>query len=546
MNNKKVIALKFLIVLIFLFVGLYLRTQVPHNTMTANTVAFYFSRAEYLEQTGAYLKEDNTTFAGYSYRENYPPFPAYLSVPTYKVVKIFGVNFNDYISYFPVLLYLVIFFAGFFAVKTLFNLDSAMFFSILFAITPVAIRVTNKNYYTEEALGILFMICSVYFVCKTKKFDFNFAMATFFLALLALTWQVFLLVFFAIGLLAFFSFRNKRIMLAHYCLIILPLILGHIASVYIIGIDYSPISMIEESLITLQEGHEEYFKVAFNRRDLETPGYQNIKNEFGVFTSIMVLAGFAALSFNFKEQKNRFLLFLGAIAGAAFLNSTKFRYFAAGPLLIIGALGSDSLINFFSMKKWHKIVIGLGIGMLLLMFSFKELAAPSCDVSIDAPEDIRAGEYYQVVLTVRNKGFGPECSNQSGSFGGLHVEFGNATILNYSISPEQSKLIKYRVQYNDFNWFESVIDCLRPQEEVNVTAWIMPKSNNVKVNYRCWLPRKYCTEEAPVDLRPEYRMDWRNEKCISRHPSKGDICDVKVFAGYINRTDFYCLSKMLR
>lgn len=545
MKNKKFIVLKLTVLFIFLVIGLFIRLKVPHETLTGNTVAFYFSRAEHLERTGEYLKEDTTTFAGHPYKENYPPFPAYFAVPLYKLAKIFGVDFSLYISYFPVIIYLMILVGGFFIVKDFFGFDSAVIFSILLSITPVAIRATQKNYYTEEALGIFFIICSIYYVCKSKQFDFNFYMAAFFLTLLALTWQVFLLLFFAVGILALINFRNKRLLLTYSLLIFLPFLIGHITSVYLIGIDYSPIYMIKESYITIKEGHEDYFKIAFNRNDLETPGTKNVAKEFGYLPTLLIMMGFITLTFKLKYNKNRFLLIIGIIAASSFLQSTKFRYFASAPLLIIGAAGSDSIFNFFSLKKWQKLLILLPIIIVVFILIFRSYAAPSCSVSIDKPEKMEVGKYYPIVFTVKNNGFNPKCDNKSEAFGGIHIEFGNATILNNSVYPIQKKLPKYRVQFNDFNWFEAVIDCLRSDEEVKITAWIMPKNENVKLDYRCWLPKKYCWEKAPQGLRPQYSRDWRNEKCIVRHPNSGKQCDVNVYAGYFNRTDFHCISEDL-
>lgn len=546
MKNKKFLAIKLIVLFIFLIIGIYLRIRIPHETLTANTVAFYFSRAEYFENTGEYLKEDTTTFAGQPYKENYPPFPAYFAVPLYKLAKIFGADFNSYISYFPVLIYLMIFAVGFFIVKDLFSFDAAVIFSILLSITPVAIRATQKNYYTEEALGILFIICSIYYVCKSKRFDFNFFMAAIFLTLLSLTWQVFLLLFFAVGILALINIKNKGLLRIYSLLILLPFLIGHLTSVYLMGIDYSPIYMIKESYITIKEGHKDYFRIAFNRNDLETPGTKNIGSEFGSLPSLLIIIGFITLTFKLKENRSRFLLIIGIIAAASFLQSTKFRYFASAPLLIIGAAGSGSLFNFFSLKKWQKLFILLPIMIVILTLIFRSFAAPSCSVSIDKPEKMEVGKYYPITFIVKNKGLNPQCDNKSGAFGGIHIEFGNATILNNSVYPAQKNFPKYRVQFNDFNWFEAAIDCLRSDEKVKVTAWIMPKSENVKLNYRCWLPKKYCLEKAPEGLRPQYSRDWRNEKCIVRYPNSGKQCDVKVYAGYFNRTDFYCISEDLR
>ena len=44
-------------------------------------------------------------------------------------------------------------------------------------------------------------------------------------------------------------------------LALLPFVVGHILSVYIIGLDYSPIYIVNESLITLRDSNKELFKI---------------------------------------------------------------------------------------------------------------------------------------------------------------------------------------------------------------------------------------------------------------------------------------------
>src|SRR3989338_6494991 len=397
--------LKVCILLLFLFLGVYLRVKVPYDTLTLNTVAFYFSRAEYLENNGEYLKEDSKTLALYNYKENYPPLPAYIAVPIFKIIKPFGMDFKKFLAYFPVLVYIVTFFVGFVLIKNLYNSDAGLFFSILLSITPVAVKSTIKTYYTEEALGILFIIASVYYLIKSKKIDSNFFFALLFLTLLSLTWQVFLLIDLVIGILFLFNFRNKKLMVIYSVLIICPLIIGHILSVYIIGLDYSPIKMIKESLITLRDGNKDYFRIAFSRVDLLTPGIKHVFNEFGWFISFLILVGFIYLLFNFKEEKNKVLAVSGLVASFAFFYSTKFRYFSMASLIIIGAIGAYSLLNFSLLKKYQKTAIGIITIVIALFFILNKISTPLCSKNLEVPEDMQLGKYYPLTFTVKNIGF---------------------------------------------------------------------------------------------------------------------------------------------
>lgn len=535
------------ILLIFLLLGLFLRVNVPYDTLTGVTVAFYFSRADYLEANGKYLKEDSRTLAPYVYKENYPPLPAYIAVPVYKIVKPFGIDFIKFVAYFPLLIYVVTFFAGFVLVKRLYNHDAGLFFSMLLAVTPVAVKSTIKTYYTEEALGILFILFSIYYLIKSEKFDSNFFLAVLFLTLLSLTWQVFLLVDFIIGIVLLLNLKNKKLLAVYSLSILLPLIIGHIASVYIIGLDYSPIYMIKESLITVKEGNEDYFKIAFDRNDLQTPGIKHFFNEFSYFPSFLILAGFVHLLFNFKEAKSKVLVISGVIACIVFFQSLKFRYFAVAPLIIVGAVGAHSLLNLISIKKSQKITLVSVVVFISLIFIWNNVSVPMCDVNLELPPYIQPDNYYPLTFTVKNVGSDPLCDNFTGkqhAFGGIHIEVENATILNVSVYPSDTNMSpKYKVPVRGINWFEAKFNCLPAGQNGTVKIWVLPKNEQVKVNYRCWLPKKNCLEEAPIGLRQAYRADWRNEECIERFPKSGKLCDVNVFAGYFEKKDFYCVSK---
>lgn len=532
------------VLLLFLLLGLYLRIRIPYDTLTANTVAFYYSRAEYLENKGSYIKYDDKTFADYKYKENYPPFPAYITVPIYKIVKPFGIDFKRFIAYFPVLIYLVTFFAGFLVMKNLYSQEAGLIFSIILSVTPVAIRSTTKTYYTEEALGMLLIILSLYYIIKSKKFDYNFFLAAIFLTMLSLTWQVFLLVQSMVGILFILSIRNKKLSMMYGALALAPFVIGHILSVYIIGLDYSPIHIVNESLITLRDSDKELFKIAFSRLDLGTPGALHIFNEFGYLISFLILIGFLHLLFNFKEQKNKALLIIGIIAAVAFLTSSKFRYFAFASLGLIAALGAYSLINYNSMKKNQKIALFSIVALLGIFWFLTKINVPKCEVTIDSPLGIEPNKYYPVTFIVKNTGSDPLCDNftdQRHAFGGIHMEIANVTIINKSSSVQTDNVsLKYRVPILEISWFEAKFDCLKSGETATVTAWVLPHDDKIQVSYRCWFPKRICNRESPLGMRSKYEAEWRDEKCMVRYPNKGELCDAKVFAGYFNKKDFYC------
>lgn len=549
--NRKFFKISGIIAIISFFIlGLYLRTSMTSDILTGNTVAFYYSRAAYLEKTGSYLKDDNKTFALYPYKENYPPFPALAAIPLYSLIKPFGITFDAFIAYFPVILYLSIFIIGFLIMKSLYDFEAGLFFSIIFSIVPAAINSTIKTYYTEEALGALLLILSAYYIAKSEKVNGKFFLASIFLTLLALTWQVFVMFYFAIILYAILNIKNRKKFFAVLLVVISSLVFAHIISVWIIGIDYSPFQIMRESLITVREGNQPYFKIAFDRTDLNTRGVDNLFNEFGYVASILIFLGLLEQIFNFKENKNKFLLINGVIALSSIIISLKFRYYAMPFLIMAAALGARSLINVQKMKKSQKIFnVMLAIIILVIIFVSTKLIVPSCSVDLNAPASVQKGKYYELTFTMKNNGFDSACDSKYGqehAFAGLHIEVENAIILNSTYHPRPSNTsLKYRVPYEDVKWLEATFDCINKDMNGSVKVWVMPTAEKIKINYRCWMPKKYCIAAAPQDMRPEYKAVWRNENCMERYPQKGSICMVPVYAGYYKTKDFSCATRQI-
>ncbi len=231
-----------------LMIGLDLRVRYAHNHMTINTVSFFYKRALHLYENGTYLKEDALSLAPQIDKEDYPPFLAYFAVTSYRLTAwLHGLSFNNFISYLPLLLYCLIFFLGFYIMKKLFGLESGLMFICLYSIMLVSVKSTAVGYYTPEALGIFFTLMSLYFFIKSEE-KYYFTYLTIISAtLLALTYQLFV-VFFVV-VLARLIIKIRSAACLKRCLLILcvPLILGHIISVYLIKIDYSPFYILREA-----------------------------------------------------------------------------------------------------------------------------------------------------------------------------------------------------------------------------------------------------------------------------------------------------------
>src|SRR3989338_5347215 len=301
----KIVGFTLLFAAIFI-VGMGLRTRDMHPYLAINTVTFFYERANYLHEHGAYRKTDDLTSAGRVVEEDYPPLLAYAAVASYRVASSFyRFDFATAIAYFPVLCYLLIFLVGSYMTARLFTLETGALFAALFSILPASVRLTSVGYYPSECLGVFFFFACFYYLIlsadKTQYLWFAILSAT----LLALTWQLFIAFFLIILVLIPVECRSLRRLAELAILLTAPLVLAHIISRYLIGIEYSPFAVIRETVGAFYLAGQEAYKIALGRSDLRPMKLNMFLGNYGWLCLILIPFGFLQASRRLGEARYR-------------------------------------------------------------------------------------------------------------------------------------------------------------------------------------------------------------------------------------------------
>lgn len=555
MKNKIIC---FALLLFVMCTGVYVRTEGSPDCITSNTASFFYARARDLQVNNQYPLEDRLNYAPEVFKEDYPPFPAYFAVGVYRLVSFFcNVSFHHFIVILPVLMYVILFVAGFFIVANLYGKLAGFFFAILLTIIPAASLLTQKGYYTEEALGVFLIILFFFFFIKSKKNNKYVYLAITALTLLSLTWQIFLWVF--AGVLVHLMFYRKK--LTHHLLIlILPLLVGHIISVNIIGLDYSPVYMLKEAYVGYKYESSEDFKIAFDRVDLRPIGFQKYTEDFTYLGLIFSVLGLFVCLKNLKKHEYATLLVYSILGFTAVIKYVKFRFFSLVFIIMLSSLGMSYAYNFDivtrlrlkgyfkKLRKYSKKILKVLVIILLILagiLTVQHIRNPECEITLILPEEkIEIGRVYDITLQIENIGEGALCRKDA--FSGVHIEVENASVLEkkaYS-SITKGEVAEKGYTTDQIGWFEAKFDCLKHNNKGRVTFSIKPYALPVKLNYRCWIPQ-FCLRPPPKEILPEFKMAWRNEKCLHRKPSEGSLCSVPVYAGYVEKQDYYCKSVIL-
>lgn len=536
----------YLLLLLILVIGIYIRTDDISDVMTYNTVTFFYSRARDLHTDNQYPLEDKLNYAPETFKEDYPPLPAYFSVMLYRISDLFlDISFYNFIMFFPVLMYIILFISGLFIVNNLYNKATGFFFAALLTITPATALLTKKGYYTEEALGVLLILLFFFFLIKSEKKNKYIYLAITALTLLSLTWQTF--IFIQLGLLVYLLIRRKKIK-KYLLILILPLLLGHVISVNMIGLDYSPIYVLKETYIGYKYDSTEDFSIAFHRGKLKSMDIQRYIKEFSYACTIFLIIGLFACLKNIRKPEYNILLIYSILGLIAIIKYIKFRFLSLTFILILSSIGLSCVYNFNIFKKlnlgkyikkyWKILIIILVIVSGILTVQY--LREPKCKIDLVLPEGkLEIGQTYDILLQIENTGKDALCKETS--FSGVHIEVENASITGKKAYSQttQARTIEKSYTSNNADWFEAKFDCLKHDEVGRVTFSIKPYATPVKINYRCWIPQ-FCLKPAPKDINSKYKVAWRNEECLHRMPSSGDNCTVKVYAGYSEKQDFNC------
>lgn len=550
-NTNKMwnVALYTLLIIIISF-GFYIRTAYRSDIIPPNVGAFFYYRTAYLVNEGEYLKTDTEGIYPDSYPENYPPFFMIFTALLYKIS--FAKNLLAFASYFPVIMYVLISVLGYFVLTRLFGKAAGISFVVLFAIIPDAISLTEKGFYTEEAVGVLLLLGFVYCLARLKDNIKHLYFGAVFLTLFILTWQTFVIIYAGLFFILLLSVKDKELLKRLLILAVVPIFLSYIISVHIIGLAYSPFQIFKETYLSVTADKDLDYRIALGRNNLVPTNLEMFFKNYSYFSTFLLLGFFVSVK-NFKEHKYRSLLVMCLFMLFPVFIYLKLRYLALPSVVLMSAIG---LQYFYDIGKWDKkIIIGFLIIAPILIapavyYKALESREPLCMAEFDyTAENLRINYPSRINMIVKNVGGTPLCDDNYYSslhaFGGTHVEIENARLLGAKISAQgsQSSTVEENAS-NGFGWFETKIDCLKPNKAANVSFEILPAQFPVKVYYRCWLPDQ-CSLPPPEGIRAKYRAQWRNEKCVKRQPTGGEYCKVDVYAGYPNKQKFYCNAESL-
>lgn len=573
--------------------GFYLRVSNPDSSAAKvyNVNAYYFYKSQYLNDHGRLPEKDIWSFAPEAFPENVPPLLAYGTVGAFKLAKLFkpDIDFYGLAMFFPVIVYVLWAFFGFWLVIRLFDSRICGFIFVgLLAVAPLSFDLTVYGHYTEESLGAFLFFLALVFLIKfieSKKRVF-FWLAVFSLTAFYLVWQQFPLFFaglFFIGLIEILKEQaGRRRLLFHFMLLaVLPLIFGHLISCCLLGTAYSPVSMIYEAWLGAKDMNSDFIRTAMFRQD-----WRNLYLD--EFIALISLAGWILIGGGFlksilcrKEPKYKVILIFSVLTLAIAVKFFKSRYLALPSFLLIASSAGELFFN-KNQKDWQELagffrppraffarlssrtkqifypaVLILLILLLFfcscLLFRKKErklFPLPTIAVS-SSLENFGAGGAYKIEMKLANRG-GDSFSDPV-AFGGLHVEVENAeveNIVSWTDHGESQVVIKPDAQRENIYWFEVKCSGLKSAEAAYAWFKIIPKVGPVSIYYRGWLPAEptfWQRLKTMINLAPEYRNwrnSWRSEDAIRRNPANDDVsrefCPVRVFAAHENLQDFRC------
>ncbi len=353
---------------IFLIVALGFYWRFGHAEKVAfletnNIVSYYYDIAARFNADLVWPQEDIWHFAPGRAVENAPPFLAYTTVCLYRLVIIFApdIVFNDFVFFFPVLVFLVWAIVGFYLVKRIFGrFRFSLIFLLLLSLAPNSINLTKFGHYTEEALGAfwLFLAFSFFMLWQKKRKKAFLVGSLFFAVLLVLTWQQFHIIFAVYGLLVALLLFGGKIKEAGGVLAAVLVSLGaaQIFSIYFLHSAYWPSQMIYESYLGLAGYNSDFLRIAMTRRDWGNLTFIKAINYFGIWGSLAWLVGFARLLPDFKKSGEGVYLLIANLMAATLMFFFVKSVFVFFPFFLITAsYGGGKLIEIiFSLKHDFK------------------------------------------------------------------------------------------------------------------------------------------------------------------------------------------------
>jgi len=532
----------YIVLIVFILIGVYMRIAFRPSIIPINIAGFYYYRASYLAENGEYIKLDTEGMYPYSYRENYPPFLVLFSVALYKISM--SNNLLVFLSYFPIMIFVLISIAGFYTLSRIFNNFVGVLFVALFSIVPSALRVTEKGFYTEDSLGIFLFIGLLYCIIRLKENKKYLYLGIVLLTLFILTWQTFVILYAGLLLILIFSLNDGQLRKKILLLSIIPLFISYFVSVILLGLAYSPFQIFKETYLSFTLNKDLDYRIAFERNDLIRTNTGMFLEEYSFFSIFLIFGALFSLS-KFTEHRYRSLFILSALSIFSVLTYLKLRYFALPMIVIMSSIGIYKLFEF---KKSNKSIIYIFLTIAVIIMipqiysRILEFKVPRCEVEFLAYEPFKIDYPAQINAIITSTGGNPLC--EQNTFGGLHFEIEGAKILSAAINSKYSKTgVSEMHTESKINWFETFFYCLKNKKTANLTVDILPNQKNVNLYYRCWMPDE-CNLEPPEDMLPGYKKSWRNEKCIKRNPDKWKLCKVDVYAGHKTLQKYFCNEKI--
>ena len=339
--------------LVLIATGINLRTEAAHKYMTINTATFFFERASYLEKNGRYPTVDETSFAPLTRAEDYPPGLAYAAVTAYRVTKPFHkYNFYEFAAIFPVGMYIVILLAGYWCITKMYSRPAGLIFAALFTILPAAVKLTSALYFTSESVGIFLFLISTFFVIKIEEQPLLYtALSIISVTFFVLTYQLFIPFLIVIAIVTVTRSERKNLALAYISVLILPLIIGHLISREVVGIDYSPFNVFRELFIGISESKTEHYKMAMGRTKLKPLDLAGYERNFSWIIIPLLFAGLIACIRKIKTTAYLIPLLACIIGMTLAFHYLKYRFIALPFMLVVSAIGWDFLYNILHPDK---------------------------------------------------------------------------------------------------------------------------------------------------------------------------------------------------
>jgi len=356
MKIKKYTKLAVILILLgILASGIYIHVRSPQPYLISNTASFFYNRARLLNQDGYFPKTDEWNFAPEVWVQNYPFLTEYVAVYFYKLASVFSnTDFFDFMMRFPFFMYILIIIVGFVLLRDIYDDRVALLFGLFFTISYAGLWVTRIGYFTEESLGVFLIITTVYFLIKASSRHIIYKIfAVISLTLLYLTWQP-PIIYFSIGILVILltSLRNPSKVFWYLIFIFLPLILGHFISRYLIGIHYSPIDIFKETYISITQGSQEYFKIAFSRSRLSPVDLAGFIKRFCYYPGLLFLSIGSVFTLNrFKDIKYKIPFIFLILSMISLLRHLKFEYFALPFIVIVASIGASEVFSISISEK---------------------------------------------------------------------------------------------------------------------------------------------------------------------------------------------------